>query len=116
MKVKIKDELHYIQWRHVNNVGISDKKVNMFVHVKAEPKPSYTECTLQNAESKQVIAEAKAKLGKHENNFCKETGRVYSLRRLLSQLDLSKSERREIWKTYFYDTNQINIFAKFFKE
>ena len=73
-------------------------------------------CTLQNAESKQVIAEAKAKLGKHENNFCKETGRVYSLRRLLSQLDLSKSERREIWKTYFYDTNQINIFAKFFKE
>ncbi len=115
MKVKIKDEPHYIQWRHYNNVGITSRKLSMFeTLLYPEPMHSYTECSIQNAETKKVIATTKAVLGKNERNFCKETGRRYSLRRLLSELDISKSERREIWKTYFCDTNQINIFAKFF--
>lgn len=106
MKVTINNQLHYIQWSHVNNVGMSDRKLSMLMYAKAEPKASYTECTLKNAETKEIVAEAKAVLGKKEKHFNKNEGRKWSLRKLLSKLSLSKEEREEIWNLYFVETNQ----------
>lgn len=105
MKVTINNQLHYIQWSHVNNVGQTVNKMDNYIY-GSKPTSSYTECTLKNAETKEIVAEAKAVLGKKEKHFNKNEGRKWSLRKLLSKLSLSKEEREEIWNLYFVETNQ----------
>lgn len=113
MKITINNKLCYVKWQHVNNVDWNPDKMGN----RNKEKPlSYTSCAIVDAETHEELASATAYLGKKEKHFNKEKGRKIAFRKVLNNLNLSKSERKECWLTYFKETKQLWILYKISKD
>lgn len=113
MKITVNNELCYVNWQHVNNVGWNCNKLG---NQKKEKPLSYTTCEIVNVKTGESLVFATAYLGKKENHYNKDKGRKVALKKALAELEISKKERKQVWMNYFKETNQHWILYKISKD
>lgn len=92
MKTNIGKKTMIIKWRH-NNPNQVTNNLN-----QVSCNNGFTECFIKDTDGK-VYANTTA-ICSGEDNFNKNVGRKISLARALNEINISKTERQQVWHDY----------------
>lgn len=87
MKTKLGTNDVLLTWRHHVPTMIRGRETESTV------------CFLLDPETKNVVSKGDAILAP-QDNYSKSTGRKYSLKRALQNLELTKEARKAVWESY----------------
>lgn len=90
----------YIYWKHriphFNTVKMDFDRINFITSLDVY-SPG-TECFIKY--NGKLVAEGRSFMSESEKQFCKRTGRKYSMERAIEKLNLTKEQRTQLYNKY----------------
>lgn len=110
MQGKIKDSIFVVEFNYPKNTKLRTTKCSVYLTDKKEITEKENPLKKEVRENATLTLVGNA-MCHTQDNFCKDTGRKYALKRALETKDsqnkpiLSKEEREVVWETYLNRTS-----------